>query len=271
MASRWPKAISSRHLAAARRHKGSPYRLLYITRSFFMTRLRSSRSAVAGSLALLLSLAVSQTGHVQAQEATPGVVGAEVANQCVTDIGTSEAPDGATTFSIVSDESAARYRAQEELASVGANEAVGETNAIIGAILLGADGTPLPCSRFDVDLRTLQSDEARRDNFLYNNTLETGTYPLATFVLTSIEGLDGPLADGEEASLTLVGNLSVHGETKAIAWDATVTLDGDTLTGNATTTFNMDDFNIEEPVVGPVMSVDKNITLEVDITADRAA
>jgi len=148
---------------------------------------------------------------------------------------------------------------------------VGETNAFIGTILLAEDGTSLPCSRFDVDLRTLKSDEARRDNFLYNNTLETGQYPLATFILTSVAGLDGPLVEGEETPLTLVGNLSVHGETQLIAWKGTVTLDGDTLSGSARTTFTMDDFGIEEPVVGPVVSVDETIALEVDITAERAA
>jgi polyisoprenoid-binding protein YceI len=234
-----------------------------------MTLLRSSRHAIAGSLALLLSLGATQIG--QAQDATPGIIGTEAATTCVTDIGTAQAPEGASTYTIASEQSAARYRAQEELANVGANEAVGETNAIIGQILLAEDGTPLPCSRFDVDLRTLTSDEARRDNFLYNNTLETGSYPLATFILTSVEGLDGPLVDGQETALTLVGNLSVHGQTKLIAWDATVSLDGDTLSGSAKTTFDMADFDIKEPVVGPVMSVDETIQLEVDLSATRAA
>jgi polyisoprenoid-binding protein YceI len=206
-----------------------------------------------------------------AQDATPGVVGTEAASTCVTDLGTADVPDGASAFTIVSEESLARYRAQEELASIGANEAVGETNAIIGSILFGGDGSPLACSRFDVDLRTLTSDEARRDNFLYNNTLQTGQYPLATFILASVEGLDGPLMDGDETALTLVGNITVHGQTDLIAWDATVTLDGDTLAGTATTTCTMDEYGIDEPVVGPVMSVDETITLEVEIAAERAA
>ena len=224
-----------------------------------------------GSGFLIAFLGVPLANPVAAQEATPGVLGTEVASQCVTDIGTAEVPEGATAFSIVGEESAARYRAQEELASVGTTEAVGETNAIVGTILMAEDGTPLPCSRFDVDLRTLQSDEARRDNYLYDNTLETGTYPLATFVLTSIEGLDGPIPEGQETTFMLVGNLTVHGETRLITWEATVTREGDTLTGSAKTTFEMADFGIEEPVVGPVLSVDEMIALEVDITAQRAA
>jgi polyisoprenoid-binding protein YceI len=173
------------------------------------------------------------------------------------------------TYAIDSENSAVRYRAQEELAGQGANEAVGETNAFIGNIYFDESGLPLACSRFDADLRTLTSDESRRDNFLYNNTLETGTYPLASFILTSVEGLDEPLGE-EEVTFTLIGDLTIHGVTKSVSWEATAKLDGDTIAGSAFTTFDMPDFDIEEPVVGPVISVDENVRLEVDITAEVA-
>ena len=176
----------------------------------------------------------------------------------------------AAIFNLVSEESAARYRAQEELAGVGATEAVGETNAIIGSILFDEAGAPLACTRFDVDLRTLTSDQARRDNYLYNNTLQTEQYPLATFVLTEVQGLDGALPEGEETTFFLIGNLTVHGVTKLVAWESTATLDGDGLEGTASTTFDMPDFGIEPPVVGPVVSLDERVVLEVNIVAERA-
>lgn len=240
-----------------------------------MTRLRHHARAarlVAATAAVsaLIAFAVP-LGGAAAQDTTGTVLGTPAATTCVTDVGTVEAPDGADVYTIAGDESVARYRAQEELASIGANEAVGETSAFVRQILLDADGTPLPCSRFDVDLRTLTSDESRRDNFLYNNTLETGQYPLATFILTGVEGLDGPLPEGEATSVTLIGNLTIHGVEKSVAWDATVTRDGHALTGTASLQFNMADFNIQEPVVGPVLSVDETIQLEVEIAAQRAA
>jgi polyisoprenoid-binding protein YceI len=142
---------------------------------------------------------------------------------------------------------------------------------LIGRVLFDAAGLPLACSRFDVDLRTLASDEPRRDNYLYGNTLETEQYLLATFVLTGVEDLDGPLADGEETTFTLVGELTMHCVTNLVTWDVTATLDGDTLSGSAVTRFNMPEYNIEEPVVGPVLSVNETIQLEVDITATRAS
>ena len=74
-----------------------------------------------------------------------------------------------------------------------------------------------------------------------------------------------------ETPITLVGNLTIHGVEKSVAWDATVTRDGDALTGMASLRFAMADFNIEEPVVGPVLSVGETIQLEVEIAAQRAA
>ena len=208
---------------------------------------------------------------VAAQEATPGVLAEPPATMdCAASLAT-DAPAVDDTFAIVSEESEARYRAQEELANIGAVEAVGKTNAIIGQILFDAEGLPRACSRFDVDLRTLQSDSSRRDNYLYENTLETGQFPLATFILTAVEGLDGPLADGEETTFTMVGNLTLRDVTKLVSWTTTATRDGDALTGNAVTAFDMPDFGIEPPVVGPVVSLDERVALEVDLSAERAS
>jgi polyisoprenoid-binding protein YceI len=249
-----------------------------------MNAIRSNRRLAPAVLAALIlafgvvagaSLprsAAAQDDATTTEGTAPGVLeGEPVAIECDPAVAETPPAAAATTFTIVSEESAARYRAQEELASIGTQEAVGETSAIIGQILFDEAGSPLACSRFDVDLRTLQSDEARRDNFLYENTLETGQYPLATFILTEVEGLDEPLGDGEETTFTLIGNLTFHGVTKPVAWEATATLDGETLTGSAATTFDMADFDIESPTVGPVVSIEEAITLEADITAEQAA
>jgi polyisoprenoid-binding protein YceI len=175
-----------------------------------------------------------------------------------------------TTFALDPAQTTARYRAMEELANQGANEAVGETNSIAGQIYLDANGIPLACSRFDVDMRTLVSDESRRDNYLRGNTLQTDTYPVATFVTTSVEGLDSALVDGQETSFYLVGNLTMHGVTKQVRWAVTATQSGETITGSAKTTFDMTDYNIAEPRVGPVLSVDSEIKLEIDLVATKA-
>lgn len=185
-----------------------------------------------------------------------------------------EGTDAKTIYAIVPEEPTARYRAQEELAQVGQNEAVGETQAIAGQIGFDAEGKPVPCSRIDVDLRTLKSDQAWRDNYLYKNTLETETYPLATFVLREVQGLNGPLAEGKEVPLTLIGDLTMHGVTKTVAWQGKAMLQGDTptgeiMTGEAVTEFDMPDFAIEPPRVPVVLSLNERVRLEIDLTATK--
>lgn len=244
---------------------------------------RASFTYPAIAIALLFGLWLN---IVDAQESTPA---AEI-SVGVTDVGpvfiacdeNVTAVDGSDTtpipatspsmvYTLVSEESAARYIAQEELANQGAATAIGETNSIVGNIYFDAEGNPLACSRWDVDMRTLVSDETRRDNYLRGNTLETDIYPIATFVLTSVEGLDRALVDGEETTFYLVGNLTFHGTTNQVVWEVTATLDGDNMTGAANTSFNLEDFNITPPIVGQVLSIDETVELEVDLVATKAS
>lgn len=246
-----------------------------------MSLSRSRLSRYAAVLALPAVLVVGAVGTVplaRAQEATAvprlGVVETAMADlpECgPSELGSlPEGTDTAAVYAIVPEESAARYRVQEELAQVGQTEAVGETRAIIGQLGFASDGLPVPCSRFDVDMRTLKSDQARRDNYLYNNTLEAETYPLATFVLRGVAGLEAPLAEGEETTITLIGDLTLRDTTKLVAWEATVTKRGGDLSGSAATEFEMPAFNITPPSVSVVLGLDETVRLEIDLTAREA-
>ena len=232
-------------------------------------------AAVPAAL-LTAGIVVSSAGEVRAQAtATPTTIGViEVAQPLPTcgesQLGSLPADVHAdAVYSVAPEASEARYRVQEELAQVGKTEAVGKTQAIIGQIGFDANGMPIPCARFDVDLRTLQSDQAKRDNYLYNNTLEAETYPLATFILKEVDGLDAPLADGEAKTVTLIGDLTLRDVTKPVAWEATVERNGDTITGKAATEFEMPDFSITPPSVPVVLGLDETVRLEFDITAER--
>jgi polyisoprenoid-binding protein YceI len=245
----------------------------------FPTRSLARRAAPLAIPALVAATMLAPAASVAQESATPtparmGIVETmDGLPECaVSEIGTlPEGTAAAMTLAIVPEESAARYRVQEELAQVGETEAVGETRAIIGQIAFDETGMPIACSRFDVDLRTLQSDSSRRDNYLYSNTLEAERYPLATFVLRAVEGLDTPLADGEAATVVLIGDLTLRETTRLVAWEATVTMAEGALTGAAATEFEMPDFAIEPPRVPVVLSLDETVRLELDLTARPAA
>jgi polyisoprenoid-binding protein YceI len=228
------------------------------THQLHRSRLKTAAVAAFAGLALT----AGTFGATVAQEASPSAATCNV-EQAVADAPLAYTVDGT--------QSTASYTVMEELAAIGENEVVGTTNAIIGSILLDEDGTPLMCSNFAVDMRTLVTDENRRDNYLRENTLESDTFPFATFVVASVDGLDGPIEDGATVTATLTGDFTLHGVTRTVSWDAEITRDGDTLTGTADYTFLIADYEMEKPIVGPVVSIADEVTLSVDIVATLAS
>ncbi|MER3459207.1 MAG: hypothetical protein C4309_11800, partial [Chloroflexota bacterium] len=167
-------------------------------------------------------------------------------------------------FTLVPEGSEARYRVREQLARLSfPSDAVGATKAISGQIVVNPDGTILSeKSKIVVDLTTLRSDENRRDNYIKNNTLQTSRFPTAEFVPREIRGLSSPLPASGEGTFQLIGDLTLHGVTRPVTWEVTARLDGQTLTGSATTSFTFADFNLTVPQVFVVLSVDETIRLE---------
>lgn len=184
-----------------------------------------------------------------------------------------QTPGAALRYSVVAERSEARYRVREQLAGLSfPNDAVGTTNAIEGRIALDAQGRVLPSdSRFTVDLRTLRSDEARRDNYIRRNTLETDRYPIVVFVPTEVRGLRVPLPPAGTASFELIGDLTVRDATRRITWEATATFTGEDVSVRAATTFRFGDFGLRVPRVAVVLSVEDHIRLETDLLLRRGS
>jgi polyisoprenoid-binding protein YceI len=160
----------------------------------------------------------------------------------------------------------ARFIVREQLAGFELpNDAVGKTSAITGGILLdGAGKVDSSGSRISVDLSTLKSDRDRRDNFIKRRTLVTDSFPTATLTVLELRGLPGVLPTSGALTLTLIGNLTVHGVTRPTTWEVTAVADGDAFTGKASTHVKFGDFNMTQPRVPVVLSVVDDILLEYD-------
>jgi len=185
----------------------------------------------------------------------------------------SQSTGDAVVFQLVPAESEARYRAREQLLGRSLpNDAVGRTNAVEGQIVFSSDGTiDSERSRFTVDLRTLQSDETRRDNYIKQNTLEVDRYPNAEFQPTAASGLPWPLPSNGQLQFQLEGNLTVHGVTKPVTWNVQATVEEQRITGTATTQVTFEDFGMTPPRVPVVLSLEDTITLELDFTFERVS
>lgn len=177
---------------------------------------------------------------------------------------------GRTTFVVVSAESEARYRVREQLVGVDLpSDAVGRTRAITGALVLEGGQVVSEASRFQVDLRTLTSDQARRDNFIRRNTLQADQYPYAVFVPREVRGLPSPLPSSGEHSFQLIGDLTIRDVTRSVTWEVRARVEGDRVIAQARTQFTFADFNLQPPRVPVVLSVDETIRLEVDLVLQR--
>ena len=168
--------------------------------------------------------------------------------------------------------SKAEYRVREQLARLNfPNDAVGATESITGALVMRTDGTFTGDSKLTVDLRTLRTDEPKRDGFVRENTLETNRYPLAEFVPRRYTGLPTPLPTSGGATFKLIGDLTLHGVTAEQTWDVAATFAGDAVNAKATTQFNFAKYKITIPRVFGLLSVDDNIRLELNVRMRRSS
>jgi polyisoprenoid-binding protein YceI len=155
------------------------------------------------------------------------------------------------------------YRVREELASIGATEAVGRTPDVTGTLTV--DGTSITAATFEADLTTLRSDEANRDRQLGRQALETGRFPTATFTLTRPIDLGTVPAEGATFEATAAGDLTLHGVTKSVEVPVQGTLENGVVTVVGSLPILFADYAIEKPTSFVVLSVEDNGTMEFQL------
>ena len=162
----------------------------------------------------------------------------------------------------------ARYRIREQLVRVDLpGEAIGNTAEITGGIAIAADGRIIPAeSKFVVNVGTLKSDRDMRDGYVRRRTLETDQYPTVEFTPTGFRGLPNTLPTAGSHTFDVIGNLTVHGVTKPTTWRVKAETKNGRVTGNASTLFTFSDFNLPQPRVPVLLSVEDTIRLEYDFS-----
>ena len=166
--------------------------------------------------------------------------------------------------------SKAEYRVREQLARFNfPNDAVGVTESVTGAIVVNADGSFAPESKLTVDMRSLKTDEPKRDGFVRQNTLEIDRYPNAEFVPRRHKGMPMPLPASGSATFQLIGDMTLHGVTSEQAWDVAAAFAADAVTAKAAARFNFAKYKITIPRVFGLLSVDDDIRLELSVRMRR--
>ena len=162
----------------------------------------------------------------------------------------------------------AGYRVREELASIGATEAVGRTPDVTGSLTI--EGTTIATAELSVDLTTLVSDEDNRDRQLQRQALETSQFPTATFTLTQAVDLGSVPAEGATVDVTLTGDLTLHGVTNAVEVPMQARLQGGVITVVGSLPVVFADYGIAQPSSMIVLSVEDHGTMEFQVHFSRA-
>ena len=174
------------------------------------------------------------------------------------------------TFSIVPQESQVNYEVGETFLDQGNvfATAIGITKGISGDITIDyTNPQNSSIGTITVDISQFTSDSNRRDNAIRDRFLESSRFPLATFTPTSIEGLPAVGEEGVDYPLKITGDLSVKETTKQVTFDATIRLEGDTLTGSATTTLLMSDFAVGPISIAGILETQDEVKLSFSFTA----
>ena len=168
------------------------------------------------------------------------------------------------TWSIAPD-SIVGYRVRERLASLSADsDAVGRTSAITGSATIAGTGSALSVTdaSFTVDMTSIASDRPMRDNRLRNDGIQTDQFPTSTFKLSQPVAIPAGASTGDQVDVTLHGDLTLHGVTKAVDIPAKAQLNGNLIQIAGSLSFPFSDFQINAPNIAGFVAVQDTGTLE---------
>jgi polyisoprenoid-binding protein YceI len=226
--------------------------------------------AVIGAVIIVIVAGVLYTSHFAS---AVNQTQTHVAPGAVTVTETPVPSTGLQTFQIVPAQTTASYSVYENLVFQNKpnNDAIGSTHSVQGSFKIKTGSSPIVASmNITVDLSTLQSDAQRRDNFIKQNSLQTDTYPNASFVSVSTQGLPSSYTDGQTVHFQLTGNLTMHGTTNREVFDVQGKVVGNTITGTATSTIYMTDFGIQPPNLANIAIAQNKVVITLTFTAKSA-
>jgi len=166
-------------------------------------------------------------------------------------------PAGERGFALEEQHSTASYEAHFLAAGASAPGTVdGVTGFVTGGFIVSLDPNPTIRSLLvRVDLRTLDSGSADRDDHVRNDTFEVSAYPFATYVADQSPVAAGTYVEGQSVRFLLSGALTLHGVARPVTFAMTATLQAETLTGSGTAHIHITDFGMKQPQITSVVPV----------------
>jgi polyisoprenoid-binding protein YceI len=134
-----------------------------------------------------------------------------------------------------------------------------------------ASGYTVTVASFNVDVSKLSSDQARRDQRIRSQGLESDRYPTATFQLATPIALPPEAASGQTINVSATGALTLHGVTKTVTIPIAARLTGSKIELVGSITFPFSQFGMTPPSIGGFVSVQDNATMEFQLLLAQQA
>jgi polyisoprenoid-binding protein YceI len=154
------------------------------------------------------------------------------------------------------------FRVDEVLNNVGETEAIGRTPAVDGTLQI--DGATLTAAMIDADFTQMVSDISRRDGAM-RRAMGVDANPIGRFALTQPVDFGEVPVEGETITFSAVGDLTVNGVTNAVEIDMEAQLADGMIVVVGRTPVVFADYDITAPVAGPVISVEDEGTVELQV------
>jgi polyisoprenoid-binding protein YceI len=214
---------------------------------------RSLRVLVIAVLGVAVAVTAGTWGYIHfVKDDAPPPLSLDAAGTAGTTVTTAARSGVDGTYSVTLG-SQAGYRVEEVLFGQHA-EAVGRTNDVTGTITIA--GTKVTTGTFTVDMTTVESDEARRDNQFKGRIMNVSSFPTATFALTQPIDLGAVPADGKQITTKATGQLTLHGTTRTVTFTVQAKRTGSTIAVAGSIPVTFADYGIANPSGGPARTED---------------
>lgn len=181
------------------------------------------------------------------------------------------APEGdLETFKFIPGESQVSYEVGEVFLNQGNafNVAVGITSEINGEISVDRQNPQnSSVGVVRVDISKFTSDSPRRDSTIRDRFLQSSQFPIVEFVPGEIQGLPETYQEGEEITFQILGNATIREVTRPVTFDVTMVGNGDTITGEATTTILMSDFGFGPISIAGILNTEDEVKVKLVFVA----
>jgi polyisoprenoid-binding protein YceI len=178
------------------------------------------------------------------------------------------APENATLYQIVPDQSEARFIIDEILRGEPTT-VVGMGTAVTGQIGLDLnDPAAVQLSEITVNARSLFTDNNFRNRAIANEILLTGLFEFITFTPKQFIGLPASAIVGEVYEFQIVGDLTITNQMQEVTFETVVTVvSASKLAGMASAEILYADFGIVIPFAIAVDAVADEVILELEFVA----